>query len=145
MCMIVDANRLGIFLTRPESEDALPIHNWIEKGWGNLIYSTGGKFAGEVGRNARHRLAGYLQAGRATFIPASKFAKYEREFADNKAVRSDDPHVLALARFSGARLLYTADKNLRDDFKDTQLLKPKGKIYSGKRNAGLLRQSTCRK
>ena len=33
------------------------------------------------------------------------------------AIRSDDPHVIALAQVSGARLLYSNDGNLQQDFK----------------------------
>ncbi|MDE0306934.1 MAG: hypothetical protein OXI87_18940 [Albidovulum sp.] len=43
---------------------------------------------------------------------------------------SNDQHVLALARISGARLLYTNDQKLMDDFKNTELVStPKGKVY----------------
>ncbi|MCE2463042.1 MAG: hypothetical protein J4F46_03880 [Dehalococcoidia bacterium] len=31
--------------------------------------------------------------------------------------RSDDPHVIALARISGTRLLYTNDNDLEGDFR----------------------------
>ena len=44
---------------------------------------------------------------------------------------SDDPHVLALAQMSGARLLYSNDKELRNDFKNRKLIhSPNGKVYS---------------
>ena len=144
MCMIIDANKLGVFLADQMADDVQPIHGWLNKGWGNLVYSTGGAFADEVGRPTRKRLARYVQAGRATVIPASAFEDDERQLSDNSAVRSDDHHVLALARYSGARVLYTGDTALIGDFKNKQLIdKPRGKIYSGARNARLLTRSTC--
>lgn len=144
MCMIIDSNRLGVFLSDQMAEDVKPIHGWLNKGWGNLVYSTGGAFADEVGGRSRAKLARYAQAGRATVIPASAFKDDESQLSDNSAVRSDDPHVLALARYSGARVLYTGDKALIDDFKNKQLIdKPRGKIYTGARNARLLTRSTC--
>ncbi len=145
MCMIIDANRLGVFLSDQMAEDAKPIHGWLNKGWGNLVYSTGGAFADEICGRSRKKLAGYAQAGRATVIPAGEFEEDEQQLRDNEAVRSDDPHVLALARLSGARVLYTGDHALTQDFKDKQLIdKPRGKVYSSAKNANLLTQSTCK-
>ena len=144
MCIIIDANRLGVFLSDQMAEDEKAIHGWLNKGWGNLVYSTGGAFANEVGGRSRAKLAKFVQAGRATVIPAEEFEEVERRLRDNKAVRSDDPHVLALAIHSRARVLYTGDQNLIRDFKNKQLIdKPRGKVYSGARNARLLTRSTC--
>lgn len=57
--------------------------------------------------------------------------------------RSNDLHVLALARVSGARTLCTADGDLRRDFKDSRLVaRPKGSIYSRASHAHLLKHST---
>ena len=53
----------------------------------------------------------------------------ENHLREEKACKSNDPHIIALAQVSGARLLYSNDKNLRDDFKDTKLVNG-GKIYS---------------
>jgi len=45
--------------------------------------------------------------------------------------KSDDPHIIALAQISGARLLYTNDKALQKDFKRKELIdSPRWKIYS---------------
>ncbi len=44
--------------------------------------------------------------------------------------KSDDLHVLAVAQLSGARLLYSNDRKLQQDFKNTKLIDPKGSIYS---------------
>ena len=43
---------------------------------------------------------------------------------------SDDPHVLALARICGARLVYTEDRDLMRDLKDRKLLNPLGKVLT---------------
>ena len=45
--------------------------------------------------------------------------------------QSDDPHVLALAQISGARLLYTNDRALQRDFNNHRLIdEPRGKVYT---------------
>ena len=57
---------------------------------------------------------------------------------------SDDVHILALARASGARLLYTGDKNLMTDFKTKSIIdNPRGKIYSNAKQKNLLKPGLC--
>ena len=142
MCIVVDANMLGIFLADPVNADATPIHKWLKRGLGRVVYSTGGGFAGELGHPARKRLAVYVQAGMATHVPPERFRADECVLRTQ--IQSDDAHVLALARATGARLLYTADQKLIADFKDKQIIdKPRGKVYTGSANANLLVKSTC--
>ena len=44
---------------------------------------------------------------------------------------SDDEHVIALARVSGARLLFTNDGDLQADFKNPGIINgPRGVIYT---------------
>jgi len=53
-----------------------------------------------------------------------------RTLSKEACCRSNDEHVLALARLGGARLLYSRDEALREDFKDVRLLaNPRGKLY----------------
>ena len=59
--------------------------------------------------------------------------------------KSNDLHVIALARISGARLLYSDDKKLRKDFKNKHLVNsPRGKVYSKEDHQHLLDQNLCR-
>ena len=146
--MIVDANKLGRFLAEPPDEDVLSIRKWLDRpsGAGTLVYSTGGKFAGELGSKARQKLVVHARAGKARLIPADRFADDEGALKAGGQLRSDDPHVLALARASGARILYTGDKALIADFKDPSLIhEPRGKIYSSAANANLLTSMACSK
>jgi len=144
MCIIVDTDRLGVFLSNPTADDALPIHEWLTQRGGKLVYSAGGQFGAEIGGRSKRRLAEHYRAGRATEIPAKEFHADEQQLRNNSAVRSNDFHVLALARYSRARILYTGDEDLMQDFKNKQLIdKPRGRIYSGRRNANLLTSSAC--
>ena len=141
MCIIIDASVFGRFLREPPSEDAIPIHNWLN-GKGRIVYSTGGKFANEIGRKARERLLTYVRAGRAIEVKAERL--HEEETALAEQIASDDPHVLALARVSGARLLYTNDANLMADFKNKRLIDdPRGSVYTRAANAHLFRRAVC--
>ena len=86
----------------------------------------------------------YVRAGKAMVIQKEQFIDDERSLQARKDRRSDDAHVLALARASGARLLYTADRDLMADFKDRSFVAdPRGRIYSGAANANLLTRSVC--
>lgn len=143
MCIIVDANMLGMFLADGENVDAGPIHAWLRRGKGVVVYSTGRTFAKELGRRARDRLAQYVRAGMAVRVSEERFHEDVRFLRTR--IRSDDPHVLALARASGARILYTADHRLMDDFKDKRFIdEPRGKVYTGAANAKSLARTPCR-
>ena len=140
--MIVDANRLGRFLADPVHADAAPIREWLDRQGGRIVYSTGGKFAREVGRRLRSKLAEYVRAGKALYIPPEDFADDENTL--EPMIGSDDPHVLALARATGVRLLYTGDRDLINDFKDQRIInQPRGSVYSRASNANLLTRSVC--
>ena len=141
MCIIVDASRLGDFVN-PNNNDSAPIRKWLARG-GKLIYSTGGKFATEVGQTVRRRLAEYVRAGSAELIPHDQLIDDVRAMKACTYRKSNDAHVLALAKSTGTRLLYTGDDKLMEDFKNTRILKPKGKIYSSADNASLLNRTTC--
>ena len=139
MCIIVDANRLGA-LANPDDADAKPVRAWLNRG-GRIVYSTNGAFAREVGRRA---LLTYVRAGKATRVPAARFADDERSLRTDADLRSDDSHVLALARAARVRLLYTGDRNLMADFTNKKFIdRPRGKIYSSAANADLLTRSAC--
>lgn len=66
-------------------------------------------------------------------------------------VRSDDYHILGLAQVSRARLLYSSDRDLHDDFTNKELIdNPRGKVYStsvdedlADKHRSLLRQRRC--
>ena len=59
--------------------------------------------------------------------------------------KSDDFHILALAKFTGACVLYTKDRKLITDSKNRILIdNPRRCIYASKSNSALLNQSICR-
>lgn len=149
MCAILDANAAHqIFGSgrRPAGEEFL---DWIECREGKLV----------VGGKQRHEFyrAGYgewlreaIIAGKIKEINA-KEVKEEKKNIRNLC-RSDDHHMIALARLGGARLLYSNDRDLHQDFKNKNLIdKPRGKIYpyseSGEltdTHRTLLRENVCR-
>ena len=146
MCLIADASTFGDLLAEPTTDDAAPIQTWLERG-GTLVYSTGGKFGIEVERspNLKRRLEDYVRAGKARLVPHRRFAEDEADLSNRPDLRSNDAHVLALARASRTRLLFTRDAGLMADFKNKALIdRPRGKVYSSASNSGLLTRSVCK-
>lgn len=136
--MIVDANVLGMFLLQSKNPDTAPIHEWLQRGWGSIVYSTGGQFDTDIAPRNRERLAGLVRAGRARLVPRERVEPHEVEFGN---IRSNDPHILALARAASVRLLYTRDGKLRSDFTDEKFIG--GAIYRDHEDAGLLTEDAC--
>ena len=143
MCIIVDTNKLAEFFKIPASEDAAPVRRWLHDR-GALVFGVGGRF-GEIGGRIQRQLRDLVQAGRARPVPAAELDQDMRDLEAAGQLRSNDPHILALARVSGARLLYTADQALIADFKNKRIVDPRGKVYSGAGNARLLASASCRR
>lgn len=144
MCVIIDASVAADAFAVPPTFDAQYVIKWIEKG-GTVVY--GGKLTQELYQinSARKLLAQYVRAGRAkTIANAAIDAEVAKVVATGPA--SNDTHILGLARASGARLLYSRDELLIQDFKDRRFISsPKGKVYKSAGNRDLLQRTpkTC--
>ena len=78
-----------------------------------------------------------LNAGLIRTACASDVNAKAEQLRSEKSCRSGDAHIIALAHVSGARLLYSNDGLLREDFSDERLLqKPLGTVYISRRNEG---------
>lgn len=137
MCLIVDADRAHVLFSQPDSEDAVPIWDWLRRD-GILVY--GGRLANELGKvgSARRLLVELTRSGRAMLENAGLVEEQEELLRATGECSSNDKHVLALARISGARVLFTNDRMLMRDFCNPRLLKPKGKIYKRAEHRDLL-------
>jgi len=128
MCVIIDANvAVDAFLGR--HADYAYLMNAIRRGRTRLIY--GGKLTREYSRTGRvfSLIVEMSRSGRAQGWPDARVDELEDQLRSEGSCMSDDEHVIALARVSGARLLCTRDNDLTQDFKNRTLLTPKGKIY----------------
>lgn len=145
MCIIVDANSIGGMLRDPADQDAAPVRQWIEKRRGGIVYSTEGRFGSEIVGKAKAKLQEYYRAGKARFVPYDEFRETEIRLLQDGRLRSDDSHVIALAKAAHVRLLYTKDVALMRDFTNKRIINsPRGKVYSSSRNRRLLDRSYCR-
>ena len=131
MCAILDANVAGqVFgANRPAAGQAF--FDWLDSGRGRLV--IGGRLRRELDRNGDFRdwrLQAGL-AGRVTLLNDAAVDDRAQVLEREGACRSNDAHVVAVAQISGARLLYSNDGDLQEDFNDRRLIDgPRGKVYS---------------
>lgn len=143
MCLIVDANLASVLFLNRNHEDYAPVWRANAKGK-RFVY--GGHLADEYHRiNAVRVLVLELErAGRARQVPHKLVADCERVVRRSRVLVSDDPHIIALAQVSGARVLCSNDAALGTDFTNPRLLKrPRGAIYRNASHKHLLRRP-CR-
>ena len=131
MCAIVDANVAAEVFGSNQPEAGKQFFKWINKGKGRLV--VGGNLTKELESSRGFREWGQqaLLAGRMRIEEKGKVDARTKELRAKTACRSNDQHVIALAQVSGARLLYSNDLKLHQDFKDGDLINhPRGRVYS---------------
>jgi hypothetical protein len=141
MCVIVDANVAGLVFRGEPHSDFVPVFDWLRDPRRDGCLVFGGELAAELRRvkGGRSYLLQLSRAGRARQIPDADVRAEERRLARAGACRSNDPHVVALARVSGARTLCTHDGDLQRDFTNCDLISdPRGKVYKRPNHCHLL-------
>ena len=132
MCAIVDANVASEVFGSKLPPAGEKFFDWLNKGSGRLV--VGGKLLEELEKSSAdfRRWGQEAQlAGKMRIASKSEVDARTEQIQSEGAIRSDDPHVIALAQVSGARLLYSNDGNLQQDFKNKKLIDdPRGKVYS---------------
>lgn len=145
MCAIIDANVIHEVFGSKRTEAGKKFLDWINGGSGRLI--CGGELLEELKKRKNKRgkkSSSVKEDSSERFEEWAKKALYSGRMKNmneeevetkmtqirKKSIRSNDPHILALALASGARLLYSNDKKLHKDFKNRDLISPAGFIYS---------------
>jgi len=140
VCLIIDANVASSVFPTP-SEDFLPVHRALVAGKARLVY--GGKLTEEYAAMKSFRRVLLLldrRGGARQVSDAAVNAEAERLRAQGLC-RSDDQHIVALARIGGVRLLCSNDQDLSTDFKNVALIShPPGSVYRRAEHAHLLRK-----
>lgn len=144
MCAIIDANVAGLFFLNPNHQDFSALRKWIFSGAGAMV--TGGENLSELRKvTAAIPFLAELQRGGRLHVASPKEVAAEQKIVQKLGLcASDDAHVLALARVSGARLVCTHDGALQADFKTKLLIDaPRGKVFAHQAHAKtLLRHSS---
>ena len=133
MCAIIDASVLATYCANPKAAGFGEVDRWLTSRNGRIVYG-GTKYGKELERvdAARQLFAGYARAGKAKLLDNDRIDADAAWIAANQRIKSDDEHILALARVSGARVLCTSDGDLVSDFTDTALVPtPKGRVFPG--------------
>lgn len=140
MCAIIDANVSSEVFGRNQSEAGREFLRRVNSESLRLV--IGGKLLRELAevRSAREWLRQAIQSARIRVEEEDVVNSRAEELHKSRECRSDDPHIIALAQISGARLLYSNDRKLQDDFRDSLLIhSPRGKVYSTSRSPKLTR------
>lgn len=141
MLLIIDANCATLVLCASPNADFKPVATAIAKGRKKVVIG-GSKLKAEYQKLATvWRLLRTLdQAGRAQLIDDGEVDREQEYLLANVLMASDDSHVLALARVSGARLLCSHDQALHADFSNRNIIdRPRGKVYQDATHSHLLR------
>ena len=131
MCAILDNNVRSEVFGDNQSEAGKCFLNWLTNRNGKL--AIGGELLRELGGYTPFMqwLQQALLSGTAIRVPDSDVDAETENLQSQVNCLSDDEHVLALAIVSGARLLFTNDRNLQRDFKNRQIIRGvEGKIFT---------------
>ena len=139
MCLIVDANVASLVFSKTPDEEFEPIWKALRKK--RAIAFMGGELSREYARitSIRKILVELNRQGVLRRVSDQQVDELTKEFREYQ-LRSDDPHILALASVSNARLLCSHDQNLHTDFTNPVLLKPPGSIYQNSTHKHLIRK-----
>ena len=133
MCAILDNDRISEVFGSKRTPAGVAFRDWLDSGRGRLV--LGGRLRKELVDNYEFRnwLREALLGGRAKSLNDDEVERRTVRLKSEGVCKSDDPHTVALAQLSNARLLYTNDVDLMHDFRNGQLVKqPRGKVYSTK-------------
>jgi hypothetical protein len=140
---IVDANCCTLVLCKEDAnDDFAPLRTAIVNGQTRITIG-GAKFRTEyIKLKSVWRFVMQLdRAGRVFLVSDAKVDADEQSIVLKFQLKSDDPHILALARVSGSRLLCSNDQNLHADFLNKDIVdKPRGSIYQNASHAHLIRK-----
>lgn len=135
MCAILDTNSAhDVFGLSGRSAAGEDSYMHLQRGGMELV--VGGKVLRKLRRSSGEFREWFKEAdrgghrGRVRNVAPEEVNARQAVLERSQKLRSNDPHIIALAQVSGARLLYTKDKHLREDFANGEILNsPRGMLY----------------
>ena len=131
MCAIIDSNVANEVFGSNRPEAGEKFLQWLNTGKGRLV--VGGQLRNELYQYDWFRkwAKEAALAGRVKVVNEEKVRATTILIASTGKCRSNDPHIIALAQISRARLLYSNDIALGRDFKNKELVDgPRGTVYT---------------
>ncbi len=139
MCAILDVNLIGRFKKDPVDEDMKPVHQWLERKNGKIVYSDTDKFRKEWDRGGGYTLRRQLQRRDKLKLVSAQDVQEKNDKIKGE-IKSDDPHIIALALIAKVKVLVSKDNKLIADYK---VHVSQGKVYKTKSHSHLLTKDTC--
>lgn len=138
MCAIVDANVRHEVFGESQSQAGKFFLDWLLQGSNRAKLAVGGKLWEELNSHRRFQLVFADLLRRSKVMRCDEAAINAEITPVSEICRSDDAHILALARVSGARLLYSNDRDLQRDFRNSRIINaPRGRVYTTARGSGI--------
>lgn len=130
MCAIVDVNVSHEVFGDNRPEAGRRFFERLDSGLLRLVVSR--RLLAELNYvKARQWIQQGILAGKIRQETPGTVDQREEELGREGRCRSNDIHLIALAQVSGARLLYSNDRALHEDFGNKLLIdRPRGKVYS---------------
>lgn len=125
MSLIIDANCASHFNHPMKGKASLIVRFASQR---KLKISAVGRLLEELHKTKIRNLLLEWQRVNVLDIPDENDIYEEMRLVGTLNINSDDAHVLAIARAARAQLLYTSDQALIEDFTDTQIIYPKGRV-----------------
>lgn len=144
MCLIVDNSVRDRVFFKPDDRDFQDLHSCLIGGGlpaVRIVY--GGKLKREylTSQKVMKRLAELDRKGQARAVSDALVDEDTAALRASGLCRSNDVHVIALARVGRVGLLCACDNALKRDFKSKALIdKPRGKVYDRRSHKELLRE-----
>ena len=110
-CLIVDTNMMH-WLTDTGNEVSQIVIDLLKRKKGRLY--IGGKLKSELPSGLQPWLAEGVRAGWIVNVPDEEVSQEESRLVDRYVLESNDHHIVALARVSGARVLVSRDQDLME-------------------------------
>ena len=131
MCAIIDNNVVAEAFGPDQTPAGTAFRDSVDQEGLRLV--VGGALLDELDHNQnfrRWRAVARLY-GRVQMIGREVVETLAEQLRSSNSCVSNDAHVIALAQVSGARLLFSNDKDLHRDFKNRHLIDdPRGKVIS---------------
>ncbi len=141
MCIILDISCFHKFKD-DTNEDIKPVRKWFGRRNNKFVYAPTNGFKSEWENSSERRnlLRQWRQAGKLKQENAEEVEKETKKLKSK--TKSNDPHIIALARIAKVNVLVSDDGNFQKDFKDKKLVE-NGSVYKNRSHQHLLRPDMC--
>ena len=127
MCVktVIDASAFRHLTSQTKNTAGFELQSWVQRRDGLIVYSASNTaYAKELSKNyaVQELLVEWGRRGQAVEISESKVNAALKHVPGKPTRKSNDPHVLAVAKAGRAQVLFSCDEDLQKDFANTDVL-----------------------